>query len=40
MGGEQIYNEDDYIMSLKTPDQLAEITEALGKISKENLRNG
>lgn len=40
MGGEQIYNEDDYIMSLKTPNQVAEIAEAVGKISKENLRNG
>lgn len=40
MGGEQIYNNDDYIMSLKTPDQVETISEAVGKISKEDLRSG
>jgi Domain of unknown function (DUF1877) len=40
LGGEQIYHQDDYIMSLKTPDQVTEIASAIGKISIEDLRKG
>ena len=40
LGGQQIYYEDDYIMSLKTPDQVKLIAEAIVAISKEDLRKG
>ncbi len=40
LGGEQLYNEDDYIMSLKTPEQVIEISKAIQKISIEDLRKG
>lgn len=39
LGGQQIYKEGDYIMSLKTPDQVEKIAEAVEKITEENLRN-
>jgi hypothetical protein len=38
MGGEPIYAEDDYIMSLKTPAQVEEIAVALRTITKEDFR--
>jgi hypothetical protein len=40
LGGQQIYNEDDYIMSLKTPEQVEKINEAIQKITEIDLRNG
>lgn len=40
LGGEVIYHEADYIMSLKTPDQVKEIAEAIITITEENLREG
>lgn len=39
MGGEQIYHEDDYIMSLKTPDQVSQIADAVDSITKEQLQS-
>jgi len=40
LGGQQIYHEDDYIMSLKTPEQVEKISEAIVTISEEDLRKG
>ncbi len=40
LGGEVIYHEDDYIMSLKTPEQVEEIAEAIMAITEEDLRKG
>ncbi len=40
LGGQQIYHEHDYIMSLKTPEQVKQIAEAIVRISEEDLRNG
>jgi hypothetical protein len=40
LGGQQIYHEADYIMSLKTPEQVVEIAAAIEILSKEDLRNG
>jgi hypothetical protein len=40
LGGEQIYHEDDYIMSLKTPEQVKKVAEAILKISEDDLRKG
>lgn len=40
LGGQQIYHEDDYIMSLKTPEQVKEIAAAIEAISVEDLRIG
>lgn len=40
LGGEQIYQKDDYIMSLKTPSQVSKITEAILAISEDDLRRG
>jgi len=40
LGGQQIYFEDDYIMSLKTPEQVENIAEAIVTISKEDFRKG
>jgi Domain of unknown function (DUF1877) len=40
LGGQQIYFEDDYIMSLKTPEQVEKIAEAIVTISEEDLRKG
>jgi len=40
LGGEQLYHEDDYIMSLKTPEQVENIAAAIVNISKEDLRKG
>src|SRR5436190_6223577 len=38
IGGEPIYAERDYIMSLKTPKEVAEVASALARISKEEFR--
>ena len=40
LGGQQIYHKDDYIMSLKTPEQVEKISFAIEKISREDLRKG
>ena len=40
IGGEPLYFGDDYIMSLKTPEQTIRIAEAISQISKETLSNG
>ncbi|MCC5918633.1 MAG: YfbM family protein [Cryomorphaceae bacterium] len=40
LGGQKIYQKDDYIMSLKTPKQVIKIAEAIEGISKKDLRNG
>ena len=40
LGGEQIYHTDDYIMSLKTPEQVEKIALAIENISREDLRKG
>jgi hypothetical protein len=38
IGGEPIYAESDYIMSLKTPKEVVDVAAALVKISKEEFR--
>jgi hypothetical protein len=38
LGGEPIYFEDDYIMSLKTPEQVKDIAKALETIGEDDLR--
>ncbi len=38
IGGEPIYGEEDYIMSLKTPAEVKDIAVALTAISKEDFR--
>lgn len=38
IGGDPIYAEDDYIMSLKTPAQVKEVARALAPITKEDFR--
>ena len=38
MGGESLYLEDDYIMSLKTPKQVQEIASALPSITEDEFR--
>jgi hypothetical protein len=40
LAGELLYHEDDYIMSLKTPEQVLKIANAIGAITEENLREG
>jgi hypothetical protein len=39
LGGEQIYEDEDYIMSLKTPQQVKDVADALKNISKEHLKS-
>jgi hypothetical protein len=39
-GGEALYSEDDYILSLKSPEQVRDAAAALRGISKEKLRAG
>ncbi len=39
MGGISLYQQDDYIMSLKTPIQVAEIAKIIDNISKQELKN-
>jgi len=38
LGGEVLYFEDDYIMSLKTPAQVTDVANALGQVSEEKFR--
>jgi hypothetical protein len=38
IGGKQLYSGDDYIISLKTPDEVADIAKALTFITKDALR--
>lgn len=40
LGGELLYYEDDYVMSLKTPEEVVEIAKAVEAITEEYLRNG
>ena len=40
IGGEPIYAEDDYIMSLKTPEQVRDIAKALIPVTRDVLRRG
>jgi len=39
LGGEQMHEGDDYIVSLLTPDQVKEVSEALKPITQEWLRS-
>lgn len=38
IGGESIYAEDDYIMSLKTPAEVKDVAKALATVTKEDFR--
>jgi hypothetical protein len=38
LGGESLYGEDDYIMSLKTPEQVRDIAAALPAMTEEEFR--
>ncbi len=38
IGGDPIYAEDDYIMSLKTPTEVKEVAKAMAAITKEDFR--
>jgi hypothetical protein len=38
LGGERIYDGDDYIMILKTPQQVRDIAEALDKLTEQDFR--
>ncbi|WP_197407616.1 YfbM family protein [Oceanivirga salmonicida] len=40
LGGESLYQQDDYIMILKTPAQVKDIAKAIEEISKLELRKG
>jgi hypothetical protein len=40
LGGELLYYEGDYIMSLKTPDEVKQITSAVEKIDEDYLKKG
>jgi hypothetical protein len=40
MGGEPIYFEDNYIMSLKTPEQVRDVAAAIKLVTKQQLREG
>ena len=40
LGGEPLYADDDYIISLKTVDQVRAIAKALAALTKEQLRAG
>jgi hypothetical protein len=40
LAGELLYSEDDYIMSLKTPEQVSQIAEAVEKVTEDDLRKG
>jgi hypothetical protein len=39
LGGEKVYNSEDYIMTLKTPQQVKEIATEIIKIGKDNLKS-
>lgn len=38
LGGEILYSEPDYIMTLKTPEQVADITKNFDRVTKDSLR--
>jgi hypothetical protein len=38
LAGELLYSEDDYIMSLKSPEQVRDISQALAAITEDELR--
>ncbi|MBP6732610.1 MAG: YfbM family protein [Chitinophagales bacterium] len=40
MGGEILYRQDDYIMILKTPDQVQKIAEKIETVTEAQLRTG
>ena len=40
LGGQQLYDGDDYILSLKDPKMVHDIAQALAGITKERLRAG
>lgn len=40
LGGEMLYQEDDYIMILKSPDQVREIAKTIDTITREKLKEG
>lgn len=40
LGGECLYFEDDYIMSLKTPEQVKAVAAAAKAITEDTLRRG
>jgi len=40
IGGEPLYTDDNYIMSLKTPNQVAEVADGLLNVTKSVLRSG
>ena len=39
LGGELLYTDDDYIMSLKNPSQVRDISNAIEKIDIDDFRN-
>jgi hypothetical protein len=40
LGGELLYRESDYILSLKSADEVRDIADALGSVTRERLRAG
>ena len=40
LGGEPLYYEDDYIMSLKTPQQVSDVAKAIREVTRDRLRSG
>ena len=40
LGGREIYFQDDYIMSLKSPEQVEDIAAAVANISEDDMRRG
>lgn len=38
LGGESLYDDDDYVMSLKTPEQVKDIAAALAGLSEQEFR--
>jgi hypothetical protein len=40
LGGELLYTADDFIMSLKTPDQVRDISTALKEVTQDRFRKG
>ena len=40
LGGRQLYDGDDYILSLKTPQQVADVAAALKSITESTFRDG
>jgi hypothetical protein len=40
LGGEPLYSGDDYVISLKSPEQVQDIAAALASVTRETLREG